>query len=421
MRTIEIFAGAGGLALGVSAAGFEHIAVIESDPYACATIRANQRRGIPLVRNWPLHEIDVRHIEYTDFPSSVDLLSAGVPCQPFSVAGRGAAHHDDRDMFSEIVRAVRHLLPKAILIENVPGLLRARFRAYFDYLLSSLASPLSFHPEPPGWRAHLAAPRRSARRGARSPVRYDVHVHAVNAANYGVPQWRDRVLIVAFRSDLGINWSPPHPTHDLDALLWTQWKTGHYWRRHGLDRPTPTRMSRRIANRLRRLRESRPFPRPPLLPWRTVRDAISDLPPLHPARHPDPFGHALNPGARPYPRHTGSLLDEPAKTLKAGSHGVPGGENSLSIATGRLRYFSVRECARLQTFPDDYVFVGPWSRAMRQLGNAVPVRLARVVAQHICDHLQNARTGPRFTAAARAHSAYAPPPTHATLPAPITE
>jgi DNA (cytosine-5)-methyltransferase 1 len=120
-----------------------------------------------------------------------------------------------------------------------------------------------------------------------------------------------------------------------------------------------------------------------LAPWLTVRDAISDLP--DPERFPTNKipNHRFNPGARSYPGHTGSPLDEPAKTLKAGDHGVPGGENMLTRPDGSLRYFTVREAARLQTFPDDYVFRGAWTEAMRQLGNAVPVRLAKVVASSV--------------------------------------
>lgn len=93
--------------------------------------------------------------------------------------------------------------------------------------------------------------------------------------------------------------------------------------------------------------------------------------------------HVFNPGARSYPGHTGSPLDEPGKTLKAGDHGVPGGENMLLRPDGSVRYFTVREAARLQTFPDDYVFRGSWSETMRQLGNAVPVRLAQVIASSV--------------------------------------
>jgi len=97
--------------------------------------------------------------------------------------------------------------------------------------------------------------------------------------------------------------------------------------------------------------------------------------------------HWLNPGARIYPGHTGSPLDEPAKVLKAGAHGVPGGEICFAYPSGEVRYFTVRECARLQTFPDDYVFMGSWTESMRQLGNAVPVLLAKVVAKGVHDRL----------------------------------
>jgi site-specific DNA-cytosine methylase len=88
-------------------------------------------------------------------------------------------------------------------------------------------------------------------------------------------------------------------------------------------------------------------------------------------------------GAKVYPGHTGSPLDLPAKTLKAGGHGVPGGENMMVLENGDVRYFSVRESARLQTFPDGYVFHGSWTETMRQLGNAVPVTLGRQVAASV--------------------------------------
>ena len=95
--------------------------------------------------------------------------------------------------------------------------------------------------------------------------------------------------------------------------------------------------------------------------------------------------HEHNAGARSYVDHTGSLFDEPAKALKAGDHGVPGGENTLLKPDGSLRYFTVREAARLQTFDDDYVFDGAWTETMRQLGNAVPVLLSQTVAEGIRD------------------------------------
>jgi DNA (cytosine-5)-methyltransferase 1 len=124
------------------------------------------------------------------------------------------------------------------------------------------------------------------------------------------------------------------------------------------------------------------------MPWATVRDAVSDLPdPEQNPRNGVP-NHVFNSGARSYPGHTGSPLDQPAKTLKAGDHGVPGGENMLCRPDGSVRYFTVREAARLQTFPDDFVFQGSWSESMRQLGNAVPVRLGEVVAESVAQTLE---------------------------------
>ena len=124
-----------------------------------------------------------------------------------------------------------------------------------------------------------------------------------------------------------------------------------------------------------------------MLAWETVRDAISDLP--DPERYPNAVqAHRFQPGARSYAGHTGSPLDEPAKALKAGDHGVPGGENMLRRPDGSIRYFTVRESARIQTFPDTFIFEGSWSEVMRQLGNAVPVRLASVIAESVCDLLR---------------------------------
>ena len=380
MTAVELFGGAGGLALGVSRAGFDHLSLIEMAPSACETIRENQRRRHPFAKAWPLREIDVREFDYTSISDEVDLLTAGLPCQPFSVAGKSEGHKDKRDMFSEVVRAARELRPKAILIENVKGLVRAAFKDYFDYLLLAIASPGLTRDPQQAWHHHFDSLRQDR---LVDDLKYNVHVHTVNAADYGVPQWRERVLIVAFRSDLNVEWSLPAATHSLDALLWEQLKTGLYWTRHALKRTRLGRTSRRISARLKAIRCADRKP-DTLRPWRTVRDALHGLPRLRQGQRDDVvLNHFLNRGARSYTGHAGSLIDEPAKTLKAGSHGVPGGENSLYLGRGKVRYFSVRECARLQTFPDDYFFTGRWTHAMRQVGNAVPVRLAEVISESI--------------------------------------
>jgi DNA (cytosine-5)-methyltransferase 1 len=100
------------------------------------------------------------------------------------------------------------------------------------------------------------------------------------------------------------------------------------------------------------------------------------------------INHEFRSGAKAYTGHSGSVLDEPSKTIKAGVHGVPGGENMVILDDGSLRYYTVRESARIQTFSDDYVFCGSWTESMRQIGNAVPVRLAGVIGASMADHLE---------------------------------
>ncbi len=196
-------------------------------------------------------------------------------------------------------------------------------------------------------------------------------------------------LLLCVRSDLNANWSFPELTHTEEALIWHKWVTGEYWERHGIASSDRPEMLAKLRSRLERFGAN-------LLgtmaaPWCTVRDAIVDLPPPDNIASSTP-NHVYIPGARSYPGHTGSLLDEPAKTLKAGVHGVPGGENMLVLPTGEVRYFTVREAARLQTFPDDYYFPA-WGESMRQIGNAVPVTLAYIIASSIRDHLQELTVG----------------------------
>jgi DNA (cytosine-5)-methyltransferase 1 len=209
----------------------------------------------------------------------------------------------------------------------------------------------------------------------------------VNAADFGVPQRRERVFIVGFRNDLGVEWDFPTQTHSLDALLFDQWVSGDYWDRHRIASKKRPQLASGVKQRVERLRGLRLAPT--RLPWRTTRDALDGLP--DPRRSNGIFtNHKFQPGARPYPGHTGSPLDVPAKTLKAGDHGVPGGENMMITDAGEVRYFTVRESARLQTFPDGYLFHGSWTETMRQLGNAVPVALAHLVAARVAEKLVEA-------------------------------
>lgn len=382
MRSIELFSGAGGLALGLARAGCEHELLLEWNHDACDTLRANKRRRIKFVRDWNIVEGDVRQFDFSAY-QNVELLAGGVPCQPFSLGGKHRGHKDDRDMFPEFVRAVATIRPKAFIIENVKGLLRRTFADYFEYVLLYLSHPAITRRPSQSWRDHRAELECLHTAGCTTPVDYNVVFQLLNAADYGVPQRRERVFIVGVRSDLKAQFSFPEPTHSQDALLRQEWLTGEYWERHGVTRKRRPEIDARLATKIERLRSETLFA-DELLPWRTVRDAISDLPALRPGMtDKDDPNHFQNPGARSYAGHTGSPLDEPAKTLKAGDHGVPGGENTLSLSNGEVRYFTVRECARLQTFPDEFRVVGSWTESMRQLGNAVPVQLANVVAQRL--------------------------------------
>lgn len=121
MKSVELFAGAGGLALGVSQAGFRHEAVVEIDHDACETIRTDQRIRLEHVKDWRLSEADVKKFDFEGIPENIDLLAAGVPCQPWSIGGKHRGFEDERNLFPDTIRAVLRLKPKAILIENVRG------------------------------------------------------------------------------------------------------------------------------------------------------------------------------------------------------------------------------------------------------------------------------------------------------------
>jgi DNA (cytosine-5)-methyltransferase 1 len=236
------------------------------------------------------------------------------------------------------------------------------------------------------WVDHLASLEEHHTAGVDHGLRYRVVFQKVDAADFGVPQHRERVIIVGFRWDIHEPWSFPKATHSGDALDAAQWLYGTYWDEHHVPRTRRPQPPAGMEKRLKRI-EMLPFS----ARWRTVRDALKDLP--HP-QSPGARGirnHNFQPGARTYTGHTGSLFDAPAKTLKAGDHGVPGGENMLADANGSVRYFTVRESARLQTFPDWYHFPNSWTESMRQIGNAVPVTLGRVIGSSVANTLREHR------------------------------
>ena len=385
VRSIELFTGAGGLALGLEKAGCHHEAMFEFNPQACNTIQYNIAHRQDLACGWNIHQADVRTVKYGELFNSIELVAGGPPCQPFSLGGKARGNNDVRDMFPEAVRAVRELTPRCFVFENVKGLLRESFASYFNYIVLQLSYPSVVRREDEDWHAHLSRLETIHTSGHLPELSYRVVYRLLNAADYGIPQYRHRVFIVGFRSDLGLEWHFPQATHSLDKLLWKQWATGEYWDEHRVPRKKRPEMSKATKAHMEYLKAHYGLLEPEGLRYLTVRDAIAGLP--DPSCKNSIPNHDLREGAHPYSGHTGSPLDEPSKALKAGAHGVPGGENMIAFPDGTYRYYTVREAARIQTFPDDYVFDSPWTEAMRQIGNAVPTRLAETVGRSILSQL----------------------------------
>jgi DNA (cytosine-5)-methyltransferase 1 len=176
LRSLEICAGAGGQALGLEWAGFEQVAAIELDTWACATLRRNRPW-------WNIIEADIRNIDGRDF-ENIDLLAGGVPCPPFSVAGRQLGSADDRDLFPAALQLVHDTKPNAVILENVPGLAKSRFASY----------------------------RVGVRRGLER-MGYVVDWQPLNARDFGVAQLRPRFVLVALRPpfDEFFAWPKPRP------------------------------------------------------------------------------------------------------------------------------------------------------------------------------------------------------------------
>ena len=160
MKSIELFSGTGGLALGLYQAGFSHAALFEWDKDSCDNIKYNIANGYPGVRDWSVFQTDVRTVCYDGYMDKIQLVAGGPPCQPFSLGGKHRAYNDARDMFPEAVRAVRETRPQAFIFENVKGLLRKSFNSYFSYILLQLQYPEVVKKEDMTWEEHLALLKR---------------------------------------------------------------------------------------------------------------------------------------------------------------------------------------------------------------------------------------------------------------------
>ncbi|MCP5097724.1 MAG: DNA cytosine methyltransferase [Chloroflexi bacterium] len=380
MTCLELFSGAGGLATGLQHAGIQHIGFIEVNKHACSTLAKNYDKCL-------INNNDIKSVDFSDY-KNVELIAGGPPCQPFSLGGKHKGNLDRRDMFPFAVKAIKQCTPKAFIFENVKGLLRKSFSSYFEYIILRLTYPNVTIKDGQSWENHLSELEKIHTSGRYDGVKYNVVFRLVDSADYGIPQRRERVIIVGIRNDLNVKWSFPKKTHSLNSLLWSQYVTKEYWQRHGIYPVNVDQLNFQIKKRVEKLRSIYGFIPPSEFPWQTVRDVIGHLP------FPDKYGeyhseHILHKGARIYPGHTGSYIDLPSKAIKAGVHGVPGGENMIRYQDGSVRYFTTFEAKKIQTFPDQYCISGSWTEAMRQIGNAVPVQLGELIGKSLINKVWN--------------------------------
>ena len=204
MRSIEICAGAGGQALGLEQAGFKHVALVEIDKYACATLRANRP-------HWNVVEDDVKYFSAYGY-DSIDLFTGGVPCPPFSIAGKQLGHDDERDLFPEALRIVGECNPRAVMLENVRGLFDRKFNSYRSKIQTQLGS-----------------------------MGYECFWELVNATQYRVPQNRPRTILIALKKEYAKYFSWPlgitAPLPTVGQLLFKKmskngWIGAEAWRDH---------------------------------------------------------------------------------------------------------------------------------------------------------------------------------------------
>ncbi len=201
--SLEICAGAGGQALGLERAGFNHTLLVEYEPSYCACLKAN-RPG------WDVRCMDVHNLSGIPYYNRIDLLSGGVPCPPFSHAGKQLGADDERDLFPEMIRLAAEINPKVVMIENVRGFLDQKFSEYRERIINEIET-----------------------------LGYNTHIQLLNASDYGVPQLRPRVVIIGVRNDLTDTFSfpprqrQPAPTVGealFDLMSANEWQGAAEWR-----------------------------------------------------------------------------------------------------------------------------------------------------------------------------------------------
>lgn len=324
---IELFAGAGGMALGLSQAGIKLEVLIESNKHCCETLRQN---NIDHDLGWQVCETDIRKIDFQDFGlDHIDIVSGGFPCQAFSSAGKRLGFADTRGtLFYEFARCVQAFQPELFLAENVTGLLTHDKGQTFAVILSVFES-----------------------------LGYRVMYQILDASRYGVAQKRKRLLIVGVRDDLDLSFAFPEPDGYITVL-------------RDVLQDCPISPGAQYSPDKKYVLK--------LVPsggcWVDLPDDI--------ARAYLKKAYDSGGGKRGYARRLS--WGKPAPTLTCS----PCQKQTELCHPDETRPLTVREYARIQSFPDDWTFCGSLSAQYKQIGNAVPVELARRVGQCLIQMLE---------------------------------
>lgn len=324
---VELFAGAGGLAIGLEKSGFKSLMLNEYDRHACDTLRVNRPK-------WNVVEGDISHVDFKPYKDKVDVLSGGFPCQAFSYAGKKLGFEDTRGtLFFEYARAVKEINPKIIVAENVRGLLEHEEGKTLSVIMNVI-DELGYE---------LITPR------------------VLKAVFYQVPQKRERLFLIAIRKDLSakVNFKWPSPYHRImtvrDAL-----KAGELY-----STDVPESAGQKYPQRKSEILS--------LIPeggyWR-------DLPENLQVEYMQK-SYFLGGGKTGMARRL--AWDEPSLTLTCS----PAQKQTERCHPEFTRPLTVREYARIQTFPDNWTFSGPLTSQYKQIGNAVPVNLAHAVGRSL--------------------------------------
>lgn len=330
-KVLELFAGAGGLAIGMEKAGLKCVALNEIDKHACETLRKNRP-------SWNVLEGDIKNFNFSEYHNQVEVVTGGFPCQAFSYAGKRLGFEDARGtLFYEFARVVKEVNPPICIGENVKGLLSHDNGKTLQGMISIL-----------------------------DEIGYNVvSVKILKAINYKVPQKRERLILVGIRKDIDLKYEYPKPYKKIynlkDVLQKGELFDSNVPKSAGAKYPESKKVVLDLV--------------PPKGYWRDLPIEIQK----------DFMGASfyLGGGKTGMARRIG--WDEPCLTLTCS----PAQKQTERCHPDETRPFTIREYARIQTFPDDWQFSGPMAQQYKQIGNAVPVNLGREVGYSIIKFLND--------------------------------